>query len=365
MLSRSMTALGALLLTAMLAGSAAARVYTLPGSDDASIWNPAGMIRVEAANGVNVEVDVTTQGRDAAALRISDEALAGKPTLRVLYPTNHIVYPPMGRWSNTNTTIRKDGTWGGTKSDWLGMNRLSIKGMGSGTEAWTDLIVRVPKGRKVSVYSIAGAGEIRNVDGILLFDGGSGGVSAEGCKGELKIDLGSGAVKVAGIDGLLDIDTGSGSVEANDVRGASVRIDTGSGSVTGARITTDRLLVDTGSGSVSLSAIDTKGGKIDTGSGGVQLALLSRTTDLDIDTGSGSVRVSVPQQFGARVHLETGSGGIHTELPMTVDVKDDGVLKGSMGDGSGRLHVDTGSGGVALLASNAVPAAAPVKTRKS
>lgn len=353
MFSRSMATLGALVLAATLASPAAARVYTLSGSDDASIWNPAGNIRVEAATGANVEVDVNALGRDAAQLRISDEALNGRPTLRVLYPSHRIVYPPLGRWSNTTTSMRKDGTWGGTTNDWFGANRVRIKGSGTGVEAWTDLVVRVPRGRKVSVYSLAGAGEIRNVDGILLFDGGSGGVTSEGTKGTLKIDLGSGSVKVAGHDGVLDIDTGSGSVDANNVRGASVHIDTGSGSVTGASIATEDLLVDTGSGGVSLTALDAKRGKVDTGSGSVQLALLSRSSDLDIDTGSGSVRVTLPQDFGARVHLETGSGGIRTEFPMTIDTKDTGVLKGSIGDGSGRLHVDTGSGGVSLLAANA------------
>lgn len=351
--SRSMATLGAMLLAVSLASSAAARVYSLSGSTEASIWNPAGSIRVEPANGANVEVDVNAQGRDAGLLRITDESLNGKPTLRVLYPTRRIVYPALGRWSNTSTGMRKDGTWGGMNNEWLRTNRITIKGSGSGTEAWTDLIVRVPRGGRVAVYSLAGSGEIRNIDGALTFDGGSGGVTAEATKGTLNIDIGSGAVKVAGHDGVLSVDTGSGSVEANNVRGGSVHIDTGSGSVTGANIATEELLVDTGSGGVSLSALDAKRGKVDTGSGGVTLALLSRSSDLDIDTGSGSVRVTLPQDFGARVHLETGSGGIRTDFPMTIDTKDTGVLKGSIGDGSGRLHVDTGSGGVSLLAANA------------
>ena len=98
---------------------------------------------------------------------------------------------------------------------------------------------------------------------------------------------------------------------------------------------------------------------IDTGSGSVELALLTRSPDLDIDTGSGSVRVNVPADFSARLHLETGSGGIRSELPVTVDEKDRGLLRGSIGSGTGRLHVDTGSGGVSLLAD----AAAAPRTR--
>ena len=294
-------------------------------------------------------------GRDAGELTINDQPLNGRPTLRVLYPHDHIVYPNMGRWSNTNTSIRSDGTWGNDHNGmgWMG-RKLTIHGSGSGTEAWTDLVVRVPKGRKVSVYSLAGAGEIKNVDGKLLFDGGSGSVQADKCRGTLSLDLGSGSVQVTGFDGDLNVDTGSGGVRVTDVSGVRVHLDTGSGSVTGDRITTDDLYVDTGSGSVDMSQVDAKRAKLDTGSGGVELGMLSRTTDLDIDTGSGSVRVTVPTDFSARLHIETGSGGIHSDLPVTIEEKDTGLLRGTVGSGTGRVHVDTGSGGVSLLASATV-----------
>ncbi len=338
------------LLPALATAALAARTYTLTG-DDVAIWNPAGEVHIEAASGNAVEVEVSPMGRDAASLTINDQPLGGRPTLRVLYPHDRIVYPPMGRWSNNNTSIRSDGTWGKDKNglSFLG-HHITIHGSGSGTEAWTDLVVRVPKGRKVSVFSLAGAAEIHNVDGRLLFDGGSGGVQVEKCRGTLALDLGSGGVQVAGFNGELSVDTGSGGVRVLDVRGARVHLDTGSGSVTGERITADDLLVDTGSGSVDMSQVDTKRGKVDTGSGGVELSLVNSTPDLDIDTGSGSVRVSVPQDFSARLHIETGSGGIHSDRPVAIQEQDTGLLRGTVGAGTGRLHVDTGSGGVTLFA---------------
>lgn len=355
---RHLTFAGALaLLPALHSPARAAQTYSLPG-DDVVIWNPAGEVRMEPASGGAVEVVVSLMGRHASQVRVSDDQLGGHPTLRVIYPASRpIVYPPMGRWSSSNTTIRSDGTWGKNSSShgldvFLG-RRVTVKGGGSGTEAWADLVVRVPKGRKVSVHSIAGAGEIRNVDGRLLLDGGSGGVQVEKCRGSLVLDLGSGGVEIAGFDGDLDVDTGSGSVKVSDVDGPSVRLDTGSGGVTGDGIATDNLLVDTGSGSVELFQVDARRAKVDTGSGGVEMSLLTRTPDLDIDTGSGSVRVSVPQDLSARLHIETGSGGIHSDLAMTVDEKDSGLLRGTVGSGTGRVHVDTGSGGVALLAANA------------
>jgi hypothetical protein len=343
------------LLPALQSPALAARTYTLTG-DDVAIWNPAGEVRFEPATGNAVEVAVSLMGSDAADVTVNDQALNGRPTLRVLYPGHAIVYPPMGRWSNSNTTIRNDGTWGDHANSWSG-HRLTVKGSGSGTEAWADIVVRVPKGRKVSVYSIAGSAQLRNVDGRLSFDGGSGGAKVDNCRGQLSLDLGSGGVEVNGFRGDLNVDTGSGSVRVTDVNGPNVRLDTGSGGVTGDGIVTDDLNVDTGSGSVELSRVDAKRAKVDTGSGGVEVGLLTSNPDLDIDTGSGSVRVSLPSNLSARLHIETGSGGIRSELPMTIEEKDSGILRGTVGNGAGRLHVDTGSGGVSLLASNAAGSA--------
>jgi len=351
---RILTLMGALAVLAVLAAVAgpaeASRRFTFNG-DDVALWNPAGEVRIEAAGGGSVEVLVDVQGRDADRVRLSDESIGGRPTFRVLYPTDRVVYPEMGRWSNTNAMLKGDGTWAvGKHSGSLFGRRFTVHGGGGGTEAWTDLVVRVPKGRRVSVYTLAGGAGIHNVDGQLLYDGGAGSVQAEDCRGELTLDLGSGGVEVNGFAGDLNVDTGSGSVKVLDVRGSSVRLDTGSGSVTGERVLADDLLVDTGSGSVDLSQVETKRAKLDTGSGGVSLGLLSATPDLDIDTGSGSVRVWVPDNFSARLHLETGSGGIRSELPVTVEEKDSGTLRGTIGSGAGRMHVDTGSGGVTLLA---------------
>jgi DUF4097 and DUF4098 domain-containing protein YvlB len=348
---RQLAALALVLLPTLQAPGASARTYTLTG-DDVRIWNPAGEVRIEPATGGSVAVDVTLAGRDAGELQVSGEAIGGHPTLRILYPDGPIVYPAMGRWSNTSSQIGRDGTWGGGSR---GMNffgrRITVKGGGNGTEAWADLVVRVPRGRTVSVYTLAGGGEIRNVDGNLRFDGGSGGVTASGCRGDLTLDVGSGGIEVSDFTGDLNVDTGSGGIRAYNVSGPSVRLDTGSGGVTGSGIVTDDLWVDTGSGSVELDGVDAKKVRIDTGSGGVRVAQLNRSPEMMIDTGSGSVRVTVPSDFSARVHVETGSGGIRSELPLAVAEKDHGILRGTIGGGVGRLTVDTGSGGVSVLAS--------------
>src|SRR5262245_51065184 len=150
---RTAAALAALplLLPTLAAPAQAGRRFSLAG-DDVVIWDPAGRVEIRATFASSVKVEVSAMGRDASELSFSDEPIGGHPTLRVLYPHTTVVYPPMGRWSNSGTEIRSDGTWGsGHKSMNLFGRRFTVKGMGSGTEAWADLVIGVPRGRRISV----------------------------------------------------------------------------------------------------------------------------------------------------------------------------------------------------------------------
>jgi lia operon protein LiaG len=89
-----------------------------------------------------------------------------------------------------------------------------------------------------------------------------------------------------------------------------------------------------------------------TGSGGVNLELVSRFDDLRVSTGSGSVTLAVPEFTGARLELRTGSGGISTDLPVTISgTTQRNHVRGTIGDGSANIRVTTGSGGVRLVRS--------------
>ncbi len=348
-----LAALTATLLTQSPAYSA--ERFALTG-DDVRIWNLAGRTVIEPAAGNQVVVLVERGSAEAAKLRISTDPVRGHPALRVLYGKGRrVVYEDRAmRYGSTSiVAVREDGTWGGDREHsewWKGMgNRVTVSNKGSGMRAHADLRVQVPKGHHVSVYTVAGAATLTNVDGRILFDGGATDVTANGCAGELSIDIGSGSVSVHKFDGDLLVDTGSGSVGLTDVAGARVSVDTGSGDVNGTQLTAQDILVDTGSGSVDLASVHASSLKVDTGSGSVDVELLSNRCAVDVDTGSGSVRIEVPPTFTADVHIETGSGGIRTDLPMTVTAKDSDMLRGRIGTGGARLHVDTGSGGVALV----------------
>jgi DUF4097 and DUF4098 domain-containing protein YvlB len=88
---------------------------------------------------------------------------------------------------------------------------------------------------------------------------------------------------------------------------------------------------------------------LDTGSGSVEVSLTSDIDRLHVDTGSGSVTLRVPESVGASLDIETGSGGVDTNLPIRLRRKSRDGLSGTLGDGRGSIVVETGSGSVRLL----------------
>ncbi len=348
--------LAAALATALLAAAPAhsspratsgqAARYTL-GPGKVAVYDLAGGVVLEPTTGPETIIEVTFAGRDADRLKVATGEAEGRRNVRVLYPDEHIIYPPFGPGSNTSTSVRPDGTFGGRNSSlWPTGRRVKISGWGSGLEAHADLKLLVPKGADVLLRLMVGDVRVTNVDSKLNLDIGSGSVVTTGTRGGLAIDTGSGSVRVARADGLVSIDTGSGGVSVHDLRGGDLVIDTGSGDVDVSAIEASTLSVDTGSGRVDLDEVSSRSVHVDTGSGGVTIGLKSIVDELNIDTGSGGVEVSLPRETGAMLSLETGSGGLDVDVPLTTLHRDHGELHGRMGDGRGRIVIETGSGGI-------------------
>jgi len=134
-------------------------------------------------------------------------------------------------------------------------------------EASVNLTVRVPKAMD------------------LYVDDGSGWLTVDNLRGEVKIDDGSGELTVADIDGDLMIDDGSGEIEARNITG-SVRIYDGSGEID-MRTVTGNVTIDDGSGSMKIVGV---GGTVtvDDGSGGIYIDDVAKDVVFE-STGSGSV----------------------------------------------------------------------------
>ena len=317
--------------------------YTLSGSDVA-VYNLAGAMRVEAGSGSAVVVEVTRHGADASKLRVESGALNGRQTLRVVYPGDRIVYPALGRHSESRTRVNDDGTFNGNRG-----HEVTIAGDGSGLEASADLRVLVPTGQRIAVNLVAGRVVVANVNGQLRVDVASADVETAGTRGGLSIDVGSGNVKVSDADGDVSVDTGSGDVTLNGIRGGDVGIDTGSGEVTGTTVAARSLKIDTGSGGVQLAGLSSADVNVDTGSGDIDLELDAALRSFHAETGSGDVKLRAPASLGAEVDFETSSGEIRSDFDVAVTRREEDHLIGRIGDGRGRMSIDTGSGDVTLI----------------
>jgi lia operon protein LiaG len=156
-------------------------------------------------------------------------------------------------------------------------------------------------------------------------------------------------VHVTDAEGDLDFDTGSGDVTVARLKGTKLRIDAGSGEFTGSDINVRDLDLDLGSGGARLSNVRAGGIKLDSGSGNVDLDLRSDVDDVLIDSGSGDVTIHIPDALGAELDIDTGSGGVDSEIPITLTHRSKDHLTGRIGDGRGRIRIDSGSGEVRLV----------------
>jgi lia operon protein LiaG len=322
---------------------------TLTGNDVA-VYNIAGVMRVEGGTGGDVTVEVTRGGRDASRLELASGNVRGREALRVVYPNERRIVYRQGDWgrgrSRTSIYIDDDGTFGDDRSD--NGRRVDIVGDGDGLDAYADVRVVVPKGKRVSVYLGVGEAKIDNVDGELYVDVSAASVTATRTRGRLSLDTGSGEVRVTDAQGDVTLDTGSGSVEVMNIRGSRLSMDTGSGRVRGTDLVVDEIELDTGSGSVRLAQVQSNRITLDSGSGSVELDLRADVESLRIDSGSGGITLGIPESLGAAIRIDTGSGGIDTDIPVQVRKTERNFLSGTIGDGKGEIVIETGSGGVRL-----------------
>lgn len=298
--------------------------------------------------GSDIQVKVTRRGPDASKLRIETGPIGRRETLRVIYPSDRIVYRTGERGRSRSTVrINDDGTFGSESTDGRG-RRTEVRTDGSGLEAYADVEVTVPRGKRVDINLVLGSVGVRNVDGELRIDTHAGDVTTDGTKGSLDLDTGSGRVTVRNAEGSVKLDTGSGDVTVEGVVGDVLEMDTGSGSVRVENVKSRSLRLDTGSGSVTLTGADARDIFIDTGSGRVEVDLIADVDKLVIDSGSGGITLGVPESLGAELRVESSSGGIDLDIPVEVTRTGRRNLSGRIGDGRGQITIDTGSGGVRI-----------------
>lgn len=315
-----------------------------------AIYNLAGQLSAVPGSGDAVVVEITRKGADRDRLRIETGALGDRETLRVVYPSDRIVYPELRHRTRMNIRVRDDGTFSdGGWNERGSRDDVEIRDGGTGMEAYADLVVRIPRGQRVDLYLAAGRVQVTNVEGDLLVDVGAAEVDISGTKGALTLDTGSGRVAVRDATGNLYIDTGSGGVTLDRIKGDVLRIDSGSGGVDGTAVEVREFNADVGSGGLRFRQMKASTVVAETGSGGVSLELLSVVDRLDVETGSGGATIRLPATQGAQLEAETGSGGFSTDFDVTTRRFSRNHVEGTIGDGKARIRLEAGSGTVRLL----------------
>jgi hypothetical protein len=331
--------------------------HTLRGAS-VQICNIIGETTLVPGSGSDVIVEVTPRGADGDKLRVVLDECRGQKRLRVVYPSDHIVDPSMGR-----SEVRMSSLHG-----CCGPGTIRFTRPGDGIDARADLTIHVPKDQKLGLSQAAGRMEVTGVRGALAFDTssgdielkdvvgsvsidtGSGEISMKGTKGSTSIDTGSGTIRIEDFDGTLAVDSGSGAVSVLNLRTDKTAISSGSGDVTGENVVAGVLAVDSGSGGIAFSGLTSPEIVFDTGSGGVSADLERSPRSLRIDSGSGGVTLTAPRDLDARLEISCSKRRLDIGLPVVASHVGDEYFAGRAGSGRGLIVIESGSGSVSLRA---------------
>ncbi len=180
----------------------------------------------------------------------------------------------------------------------------------------------------------------------------SGDITIQGTGDEVEAHTVSGDVLVEDASRVVDVGTVSGSATLRRVSG---RVEVGTVAA--------QVLVDGISGDLSASTVaahvDVRNGRLTgfratTVSGGITYdGTFTRDGRYDLNTHSGAIRFALPANAGADLELETFSGSISSDFPLTLQ-PDNAVgrrarrMQFTIGEGGARIRAETFSGSITI-----------------
>jgi DUF4097 and DUF4098 domain-containing protein YvlB len=179
----------------------------------------------------------------------------------------------------------------------------------------------------------------------------SGDITAHGVNGELEVGAVSGDVDVSDGSGRVEIESVSGSIKAARLSGES-HVNAVSGDVSISNIT-GTLEVETVSGEMTLDNASLSSLRSETVSGELTYdGALDPSGRYEFHSQSGDIRLRIPAAAGGTVRVETFSGSIESEFPMTMQPGEHGMgehprrLEFTFGKGGSRITAETFSGDI-------------------
>jgi DUF4097 and DUF4098 domain-containing protein YvlB len=190
----------------------------------------------------------------------------------------------------------------------------------------------------------------------LILEAVSGDITAKGTQGEIEANSVSGDVEVS--DGVRDVslEAVSGSVHASQINGnlraetvsGELRVENVSGNLEGTSV----------SGNVRLIGAQSKDVRTETVSGDI---VYSGTIEpggrYSLESHSGTLRLNIPRGSGAQFSVETFSGDVSTDFPVTLGGstgrntgrrREEGRMEFTLGDGKARVTMQTFSGRIVI-----------------
>lgn len=237
--------------------------------------------------------------------------------------------------ANTNT-IRINAT---IERGWLetsfGRTRASIEARSDrGRMGSARYELTVPVGTRVTASAVSGDITVRATEAEATISTVSGDLTVHDASGRVEANTVSGDVDVARVSGRIILESVSGEFRADAITG--------------------ELDVESVSGTIELRNSRLDGIRAETVSGDLAYdGPFARSGRYTFNSHSGSVRVALPADAGADVELETFSGRIASDFPITLQPGDlggrrDRHMTFRIGAGGARIAVETFSGNITI-----------------
>ncbi len=185
----------------------------------------------------------------------------------------------------------------------------------------------------------------------LVLEAVSGDVTAKGSQGEIEATSVSGDVDVTDGVRTVSAESVSGSVRVAQVNG-NLRTETVSGDLAAENVTGD-VEASSVSGNIRLVGIQSKDVRTETVSGDiVYTGTIEPSGKYGFESHSGTLRLNIPRGAGAQFSVETFSGDLQSDFPVTIrprsTMRREGRIEFTIGDGRAKITAQTFSGSIVI-----------------
>lgn len=184
----------------------------------------------------------------------------------------------------------------------------------------------------------------------LILEAVSGDVIAKGSQGEIEASSVSGDVDVSDGVRAVSAEAVSGSVHASQVNG-NLRTETVSGDLRAENVS-GNVQASSVSGNIRLVGIQSKDVRTETVSGDITYTgSIEPSGRYNFEAHSGTIRLNIPRGSGAQFSVETFSGDVSADVPITIPPgrgRKEGRMEFTIGDGRARVTANTFSGEIVI-----------------